>query len=190
MSQPRPPNPAKLVIGALMREKALFPPVANQLAERFGAIDMISRWFSFDYTSYYEPEMGAPLFRRMLTFKPLIGQEDLAGIKLVTNDIEGTLATGDRRRANIDPGYLLHERFVLATGKNFSHRIYIGHGIYADLTLIYTQGAFQSLPWTYPDYASKEITGYLAGVRKKYTIDLKTGLETGPEYTKGHQVKL
>lgn len=190
MSQPRPPNPAKLVIGALMKEKELFPPVASQLVARFGAIDMISPWFSFDYTRYYEPEMGAPLFRRMLAFKQLIGQEALAGIKLATNAIEGTLATGNKRRANIDPGYLLHERFVLATGKNFSHRIYIGHNIYADLTLTYTQGAFQTLPWTYPDYASKEITDYLAGVRKKYTIDLKTALGTGPASNKTHQGKL
>jgi hypothetical protein len=173
MSHPQSPSPAKLVIGLFMKETDLFSPVASDLADRFGAIDMISRWFPFDYTTYYEPEMGAPLFRRMVVFKQLIEQEDLPGIKRVTNEIEKGYADGNRRQVNIDPGYLLHERFVLATGKNFTHRIYLGQGIYADLTLIYTKGDFQTLPWTYPDYASDIMIGFLKEVRKKYTIDLK-----------------
>jgi hypothetical protein len=74
---------------------------------------------------------------------------------------------------NIDPGYLLLERFVLATGKNYAHRIYIGQNIYADLTLTYAKGGFQTLPWTYPDYASPEIRDFLLQVRYKYSMDLK-----------------
>jgi hypothetical protein len=173
MSQPQAPSPAKLVIGLFLKDKDLFSPVASTLTDRFGAIDMISRWLPFDYTTYYEPEMGAPLNRRMLVFKQLIEQEDLPGIKRVTNEIEMGYAAGGKRRVNIDPGYLLHERFVLATGKNFTHRIYLGQGIYADLTLIYTKGDFRTLPWTYPDYASDKMIGFLREVRKKYTIDLK-----------------
>lgn len=173
MSHPQSPSPAKLVIGLFTKEKELFLPVASELSDRFGDIDMISRWFSFDYTSYYEPEMGAPLYRRIVVFKRLIEQEDLPGIKRATNEIEKGHTEEGKRQVNIDPGYLLHERFVLATGKNFTHRIYIGRGIYADLTLIYTKGNFQTLPWTYPDYASEQMTGFLREVRKKYTIDLK-----------------
>ena len=97
--------------------------------------------------------MGSPLFRRLFGFKQLIQQHDLGQIKLTTNSIEHQYSSGNKRLVNIDPGYLLHERFVLATGKNYSHRIYIGKGIYADLTLIYCHGRFESLPWTYPDYA-------------------------------------
>jgi hypothetical protein len=73
---------------------------------------------------------------------------------------------------NIDPGYLLHERFVLASGKNFSHRIYICRGIYADMTLNYQKGNFQKLPWTYPDYADGPILSFLRQVRLKYGQDL------------------
>jgi hypothetical protein len=90
-----------------------------------------------------------------------------------TNDLEHEHSSNGKRVVNIDPGYLLHERFVLATGKNYSHRIYIGKGIYADLTLIYAKGGFKPLPWTYPDYASEIIITFLEQVRKKYTIDLK-----------------
>jgi hypothetical protein len=94
---------------------------------------------------------------------------------LNTNRLETRYASSDRRRINIDPGYLLHERFVLASGKNFSHRIYIGHRIYADLTLIYQRGAFEKLPWTYPDYADRPILSFLEQVRNKYSIDLIRG---------------
>jgi hypothetical protein len=180
MSHPQAPSPAKLVIGLFTKEKALFPPLAGELSDRFGDIDMISRWFSFDYTPYYEPEMGAPLYRRMMVFKQLIEQEDLSGIKRVTNEIEKGHAAEGKRQINIDPGYLLLERFVLATGKNFTHRIYIGQGIYADLTLIYTKGNFQTLPWTYPDYASGNMIGFLREVRKKYTIDLRSVAKQEP----------
>jgi hypothetical protein len=61
---------------------------------------------------------------------------------------------------------------VLASGKNFSHRIYIGQHIYADLTLIFRKGAFETLPWTYPDYADQPIRSFLERARKKYAVDL------------------
>ena len=172
MSVPCKPKPAKLVIGLFMREKALLEPLAGALSAAFGALDLISAWMPFDYTSYYEAEMGTPLFRRLLAFKKLIGQQDLPQIKVATNALEGRYMSGGRRRVNIDPGYLLQERFVLASGKNFSHRIYIGSGIYADLTLIYQKGNFQKLPWTYPDYADGPILSFLRQVRLKYGQDL------------------
>ena len=72
----------------------------------------------------------------------------------------------------MDPGYMLPERFVLASGKNFSHRIYIGLGIYADLTLIYQKGSFHKLPWTYPDYAAEAMLKFLDQVRRKYVLEM------------------
>jgi hypothetical protein len=172
MSKPREPKPAKLVIGLFMKEKALFEPIVDELVSQFGAIDLISRWMPFDYTAYYEQEMGTPLFRRLLAFSSLIKQLDLAGIKLETNRLEGHYTENGRRRVNIDPGYLLHERFVLASGKNFSHRIYVGKKIYADLTLIYQRGVYKKLPWTYPDYGDRPIISFLEQARARYGVDL------------------
>ncbi len=174
MSTPRAPNPAKLVIGVITGDMALFDPISLELAGNYGPVDIISGWMPFDYTDYYESEMGSNLHRRMMTFKQLIHQEELKAIKLATNRIEQAYIDNGRRRVNIDPGYLLHERFVLASGKNFSHRIYIGDGIYADLTLIYQRGGFVALPWTYPDYADKPMLELLTRIRNKYHIDLKT----------------
>ena len=174
MSIPQAPKPAKLVIGLIMKDRSLFESLGVELSAGFGSVDMISSWMPFDYTSYYEPEMGTPLFRRLLTFKQLINQEELPEIKLATNRLEQSVAQNGRRRVNIDPGYLLYERFVLASGKNFSHRIYIGSGIYADLTLIYQRGGFKKLPWTYPDYADQPMLEFLARIRRKYAVDLKS----------------
>jgi len=174
MSKPKPPKPAKLVIGLFTKDKSLLSPVADALTERFGQIDIVSNWLPFDYTVYYESEMGGPLFRRMMSFSNLIEQEYLADVKSITNEIEINLSDNGNRRVNIDPGYMLPERFVLATGKNYTHRIYIGKNIYADLTLIYQKGAFQILPWTYPDYASPVMLSYLEKVRKKYMNDRKS----------------
>ena len=173
MSKPQDPKPAKLVIGLFTKERTLFEVLVDELGSHFGPLDLVSPWMPFDYTSYYEQEMGRPLFRRLVVFKSLIAQLDLAGIKLRTNRLEDRYTQNERRRVNIDPGYLLNERFVLASGKNFSHRIYIGDRIYADLTLIYQRGAFEKLPWTYPDYADQPIIRFLVQARAKYAADLK-----------------
>ncbi len=145
MSTPHPPLPAKLVAGLLLARRERFTSLAVEMAAAFGRIDLVSAWMPFDYTQYYAEEMGTGLFRRML----------------------------GRRTVNIDPGILSLERFVLATGKNFTHRIYLGQGIYADLTLIYHRGAFQTLPWTYPDYADAPLQRFLLAVRAKYARDLQ-----------------
>jgi hypothetical protein len=176
MSHPQTPKPAKLVIGMFTRKPELMAPAAAALTESFGLIDMISPLFPFDFTTYYEKEMGPHLLRRIFVFKPLIGQADLADIKLKTNEIEMLFSTGGMRQVNIDPGYLLMERLVLATGKNFAHRIYIGKQIYADLTLIYQKNGYHPLPWTYPDYAHDAIRDFLLIVRNKYLQDLKDNL--------------
>lgn len=174
MSRPQLPKPAKLLIGLIIREKRDIVAAADALIEKFGPVDMASSWFPFNYTTYYEPEMGPSLFRRMLAFKTLIKQTELAQVKLTTNELEQEYSTGGKRAVNIDPGYMLQERFVLATGKNFSHRIYIGCRIYADLTLIYKDGCFRALPWTYPDYTDERMLAYLQQVRNKYVLDLRS----------------
>jgi hypothetical protein len=172
MSRPRPPAPAKLVVSLIMRERELLPQLAAALEGLFGPLETVSRWLAFDFTAYYEAEMGRPLVRRMLTFKTPVAQDRLADIKLATNDLEARHLTDGRRRVNIDPGLLVPARFVLASGKDFTHRIYLTQGIYADLTLIYTQGAFQRLPWTYPDYAGETLLGFLQQVRRRYQLEI------------------
>jgi hypothetical protein len=173
MSIPAPPRPAKLIVGFFLARQAMAETIRDRLEDLFGPIDLVSPWLPFDFTDYYDQELGRPLYRQMLAFKHLIDQEGLPDIKHQTNAIESAFTRDGRRRVNIDPGYLLLERLVLATGKNFSHRIYLRRGIYADLTLIYRKQRFESLPWTYPDYADPRLQGFLLKVRKTYALELK-----------------
>ncbi len=173
MSLPRAPKPAKLVVGVFLKEKSLLTAVVQDLIAHFGPVDMVSRWYAFDFTDYYEAEMGRPLFRRLLSFSRLVDPGKLPDIKRTTNGLERRRAENGLRLVNLDPGYLVHSQFVLATGKNYSHRIYLGSGIYADLTLMFRKGRFESLPWTYPDYADRRIQRFLMCVRKRYGHDLQ-----------------
>jgi hypothetical protein len=97
----------------------------------------------------------------------------LADWKVFTNRLEERFSLGGRRPVNLDPGYVAKERLVLATGKNYTHRLYLEHGIYGDLTLLYSRGGFQPLPWSYPDYAQGEVPELLGQVRRKYLWQLK-----------------
>ncbi len=171
--QPTEAVPAKLVIGVLTEDKGLLSEVVAELVERFGPVDMVSPWMPFSPTSYYEKEMGGPLFRRMVSFSRLLGQETLGDIKLWTNALEDGARVGALRRVNLDPGLLVLSRFILASAKDFTHKIYLGQGIYADLTLVYSAGAFHPLPWTFPDYTASSMIHFLTDVRRRYSVSLR-----------------
>ncbi len=135
-------------------------------------MDFLSMPGAFAYTTYYDNEMGSGIRRQTASFLNLVAQGSLPDIKLRTNEIETNLLRDGKRQVNIDPGLLSAERFVLATGKNFTHRVYLRDGIFADLTLVYQKGAYRPLPWTYPDYREPEFLHYLEVLRKKLRFQL------------------
>ncbi len=171
---------AKLVMSVFTGEQALFKDVLEDLERLFGPIDFLSELLDFDWTDYYQREFGRGLKRRILSFEELKDPAGLSGIKLRTMELEQSyLAPGGSRRVNIDPGYLTLERFVLASRKNFGHRIYIGDGVYADLTLLYRDGAFRPLEWTYPDYRDKRMSSIIEQIRRRYAFSIGRGLRRG-----------
>ena len=173
MSQPEISSDVKLMMSLFSPEKELIESVIEQLSHIFGESDWISPELFFDRTRYYEKEMGWPLYRRFVTFRDLIPPERLVDIKLKSNELEKSYLKGRQRRINIDPGYICLERLVLATGKNYIHRIYLQKGIYADLTLVFKRGGFAPLEWTYPDYADSEMIERFNVVRSRYLSQLR-----------------
>jgi hypothetical protein len=167
MSQPKEPYPAKLIIRFLYSHSGAQTQALTALASDFGPVDFLSAPGAFPYTTYYDDEMGQGIRRQTVSFLNLVAPESLAVIKLRANEIETALSVDGKRKVNIDPGLLSLENFILATGKNFTHRIYLRDGIYADLTLIYHKGAYRPLPWTYPDYRESEFLHCLGVLRKK-----------------------
>lgn len=173
MSDPKAPEPVKLVTSLFSPETDLLNKVIAELSSVFGQTDLVSHELLFDRTRYYEREMGWPLYRRFASFGELIPADRLVEVKLKTNDMERTYLAEGKRKVNIDPGFLSHERFILATGKNYIHRVYLSKGIYADLTFIYGRGSFRPLEWTYPDYRESDIVLFFNGIRDIYTEQIK-----------------
>jgi len=173
MSVPQDPKPAKLFMSVIADSAGNIANVLSTLTKLYGILDFVSALLAFNYTDYYYAEMGQPLVRRFASFEGLIPQEDLAQIKVQTNLLETDQSAEGNRRVNIDPGYLLAERLVLASGKNYAHRIYLSRGIYADLTLVYRDRDYRPLAWTYPDYAEPEVRTWLRGLREKYLLQLR-----------------
>jgi hypothetical protein len=174
MSKPTPAQPVKLVFSVFAAAIAKIDETIPMLVECYGEPDFISPALPFNYTSYYCPEMGENLVRRFLSMEKLVGPETLPDIKITSNKIEDRFATSGKRLVNIDPGYLSAAHLILATGKGYSHRPYLRDGIYADLTLIYQDRKFCSLPWTYPDYADEKQLEMFTKIRARYLLQLKT----------------
>jgi hypothetical protein len=170
MGEIKKPVPEKLISGFIYKDAADYEKVRKEMTAKLGAIDLESKELEFNYTEYYSAEMGEGLKRRFISFKKLIDPSALAGVKVFTDKIEKKhLYPGTKnRKVNIDPGLICHAKLVLATTKNFSHRIYIGKGIYAEVTLMYKAGRFKTLEWTYPDYASPEYQLVLNEIREIY----------------------
>lgn len=173
MSQPKVPDPVKLISSLFSPDRELIEFVIRELSVIFGPVDWKSGELVFDRTKYYAKEMGWPLHRRFVSFQELITMDKITDAKIKTNKVEQQHLRNMKRMINIDPGYISAERLVLATGKNYIHRIHLSEGIYADLTLVYKKGSFCPLEWTYPDYADSEITGYFNAVRKQYMNQLR-----------------
>jgi hypothetical protein len=178
MSLPKEPLPAKLLVGLLFADFEIRDRALENLFERFGPADFLSNAGPFTYTAYYDREMGAALMRQACSFLTLVRPETLPDIKLFTNQLEIDLSHAGKRRINLDPGLLSAERLVLATGKNFIHRIYLRDGIYADLTLLYEKGAYRKLPWTYPDYQEPLLLHFLGVLRQKLQFQHQGRLPT------------
>lgn len=105
---------------------------------------------------YYSREMGEPLSRKFFVTSSSCSRETLLSAKLQSLEWEKNWAQDNKRRVNVDIGFLSLENFLLATTKNYSHRVYLGQNIFADLTYYFHEGKFQTLPWTYPDYLDEE----------------------------------
>lgn len=188
MAEAKKPSLVKLIIGAIFAGEGVFIEAKKRLQKRFGPCDFASPLTPFDFTEYYKEEMGSHLFRRFLSFQRLINPQALAEIKVYTNRLERQFSPGrsrsigpspslrinsERNRSiNLDPGYICAAKLVLASCKDYSHRIYLDKGVYAEVTLQFQDGDFRALAWTYPDYKSKAYLQSLNTIREIYMRQL------------------
>lgn len=174
MGETRPPQPATLIVGMLSAFPELFEECEEVLAREYGPVALRSETFDFTFTDYYDAEMGRGIKRRFIVFEKMIQPDEIAAVKNRTNEIERKIASrcerGVARPVNLDPGCIDAGKLVLATVKDQAHRIYLSDGIYAEVTLYWKHGRWETWPWTYADYRSDGYQRFLAGVRE-YHLD-------------------
>lgn len=157
---------AKLVIGIMYSDKELFEEVKKVLEEKFSRIeDFVS--YDFNFTRYYEEEMGPNLKKDVLIFEREIKEEQLAEIKKYTNSLEDNYRRNGNRRINIDPGYLTKEELILASNKKSNYKAEIGKNIYSHLTLRFENSKCVNTARTYPDYRTEKVQCFLTKIVKK-----------------------
>jgi hypothetical protein len=175
MARIRPPLPVKLFVGVLTSVPGIIPEAEQRLLKLFGAIDSRSESFHFDSTHYYDETMGTPIYRCFLAFANLINPSAVADAKVRTNAMESDFAneySNPQRPINLDPGYLEESKIVLASTKNFYHRILISSGIYGEVTLHFEAGEWRLFPWTYPDYKTGQYHPFFSSLRELYRNQL------------------
>jgi len=157
----------KLFCGFIYSDEARWRDVLEQLISRFSPVDLQTGAIPFTFTDYYNREMGETLLRRFVSFTSLIDPVQLPDIKLFTNAIEIDTAKGGSRTINLDPGYLSDANVIIATTKNYYHRIPLAKGIYSHMEYVLKGKQFHFMEWTYPDFKSEP---YLAFFRQLLTV--------------------
>ncbi len=178
MGQVHLPRPVLLLVAVFSRHREAIAQARALLEGRFGPVALQSEQFPFDQTDYYTASMGSGLKKQFFAFRELIDPGTLPQIKLQTNRWEEELGAAGRyeepRAVNIDPGYLDLSKLVLASTKDHAHRIYLGQGIFAEVTLHYTRKrGWQCWPWTYPDYAQPGYHAFFEQCRRWYKQQLE-----------------
>ncbi|NCQ30012.1 MAG: DUF4416 family protein [Armatimonadetes bacterium] len=177
MGTPQSPPLVKLIVGMLSARPEVFDAAERLLVDTYGPVDLRSDEFAFDFTDYYEGEMGVNLRRRFVSHEHLIDPGHLPSIKQHANALEAEFGhgTGDAltRAINLDPGYVDQAKLVLATTKDFAHRLYLSQGIYAEVTLRFRNGQFEPWEWTYPDYRTEGCRVFFGKVRRRYREQLR-----------------
>jgi len=173
MSHPQIPLPAYFFASIIYQKDEKLKEALNLLSQREWKISKMTQEMPFHHTEYYYEEMGKPLKRVFVFFEPFAEREKIIDLKHFSYSVEKELSSSEKRNVNIDPGYLTLENIVLSTFKNYSHRIYLGKGVFAEITLIYRNKSYEPLPWTYPDYRSEEIIKIFNQEREEYKRRIK-----------------
>jgi hypothetical protein len=172
-----------LIVAALSGQDAARRWACEHLQARYGPVVLQSPVFDFVETQYYEAEMGADLRKQFFAFERLIDPALLVDIKLDTNRLEceyaAKLGAAVPRPLNLDPGYLNLGKWVLATTKDQAHRLYLGRGIFAEVTLSYSHGEWRPWPWTYPNYRRDDYRVFFADARTAYARLLRGREQVG-----------
>ncbi|MCE5302170.1 MAG: DUF4416 family protein [Planctomycetaceae bacterium] len=169
MGQPLPHPPALLLMAAFSRYDAALDWARQRAVDAWGPIALESPRFEFSETRYYDATMGPGLKKTFFALERPFDPAELVEIKWATNRWEEEYAAAscaEPRPLNLDPGYLTAAKLVLASTKDFAHRLYLSRGIYAEMTLQYKHHRWQSHEYTFPDYRRADYQEFFTRCRE------------------------
>lgn len=173
MGTARSPGDSRLFAAVMAHPGESVERAVGWLVKSYGPIGESHGPITFGFTDYYEPEMGTGLVKQYLVFENPFDRSELATVKTVTNAFECSCAHDDHRTVNIDPGYLCRDKLVLASTKDYYHRIYLDQGIFAEVTLHMRGGVYRSFSWTYADYKDTGVQAMLMRARARLVGDIR-----------------
>ncbi|MBI5640122.1 MAG: DUF4416 family protein [Nitrospirae bacterium] len=150
------PEEAILFVGALFSNEDIFNSASQFLTDNFGNILYQSPLMPWDYTDYYMSELQPPIFRSFIFFGSLIDPLVLVEVKHITHAFEVQTSKLKKRMINLDPGYMTLAKVVLGSKKNYSHRMYLGKGVFGEVELFFKDGRFNPFFYTYSDYKDEK----------------------------------
>jgi len=169
MGEPHPHPPVMLLLAAFSRHEAALDWARRKAVEAWGAVRLESPRFDFAETHYYDASMGPGLKKAFFAFERPFDPEGLVDVKLATNRWEAEYAAEaglpEPRPLNLDPGYLTPGKLVLASTKDFAHRIYLSRGIFAEVTLHYKHRRWEHHPFTFADYRRADYQAFFTQCR-------------------------
>ncbi|MHC4623803.1 MAG: DUF4416 family protein [Planctomycetota bacterium] len=174
------PRPVKLIIGILGADGRCLDAAVEAIRAGFAKVDLVSDVWPFEQTDYYKDQTGEHILRQFVSIEELIDPGELAEIKHRTNKLEQELAQELGhvlpRPVNLDPGVIEPSKLILATTKNYSHRIYIGKRMYGEVTLIFDKGRWRPFDYTYPDYRQQCYFDFFDKVRTRLVEQLRAAV--------------
>ena len=147
----------KLLIGMLFSHEAKAQGAMRELFKEFGE-PSIEHEYPFDFTNYYEQEMGSGLKRRWLLFDKDIEKQDLVELKNFTQQVEKKFMLNKKRTVNLDPGALSEKSLILAAGKFKTFKIKLSEDVYAHTVL--KLNPIQTFFHTFPEFRKKEVQDF------------------------------
>lgn len=165
----------------ISRHPPAFEWAREQLTTLWGPLAEASEPMTFEASGYYASEMGTGLSKMLVAAVQPRDPAEMARWKTATNRLEAEYAVlqeraepGESEREqsllrplNLDPGYISQSKLVLATVKDRDHRVYLRHGIFAEVTLRYLRSGWTENPWTYPDYRTAAVKTFAQECRAR-----------------------
>lgn len=173
MARVQTPPPGRLIVSVIYNSIDGLADCLKLHEKQFGRVQFETIEIECSANRYHE-EMGQQLSRRFFSFEKMVDRESLPDIKATCHKIERQL--GDQvddytfRTVNVDPGILTPTNLIMSSHREQGHRVYLGKGVFAEVTLIWARGRFTQLPWTNADFCDEEAIRLFTDCRQTFPL--------------------